>query len=51
MHSSCHVTLGSGGIALLAEVCCVGGKQARDSFLVSQTVELVVLKCKSKFES
>ena len=40
-----------GGIVRLAMVCCDSSKQVTDHFLVSQVIELVVSKYKSKFES
>jgi len=35
----------------LLMVCCDSGKQVTDHFLVSQVMDLVVSKYKSKFES
>jgi len=57
MNSSGRVTLGRlkysnyWWIALLAEVRCDSGKQVSDCFLVSQMIELVISKYKSKFGS
>jgi len=39
------------GIVRFAEKCCVGSKRVSDCFVVSQAIELLVSKYKSKFES